>query len=240
MRASRNHVEDTAGDGESVSVRQGGLVGTTLGVGPTSSPRNAGPNSMLSACTGRAAGPAGGRPDEGMTRRPPWPPTVTTAAGSHLPQSVHGEEGGSPIVHARSTKSDGFPPDAEDWRERREREESRTDWMVVKRSFARTALSHRICTGIPQRRLGFLRAELASPWMAQQDSRPGCVNAAAMSGCVPRAAGRAKAAVITDGKGRPFATPSYGTSASSTPSRSVARRDGHPARWTPSLRRSHP
>ncbi|SOE24952.1 hypothetical protein SAMN05442782_1627 [Streptomyces sp. OK228] len=50
---------------------------------------------------------------------------------------------------------------------------------------------------------------------------PGCVNAAAMSGCVPRPAGWPKAAVITDEKGRTFATPSYGTSASSTPSRSV-------------------
>ncbi|KPI01771.1 hypothetical protein OK006_7960 [Actinobacteria bacterium OK006] len=100
--------------------------------------------------------------------------------------------------------------------------------MVVKRSFARTALSHRICTGIYQRRLGFFSAELASPWMAQQDSRPGCVNAAAMSGCVPRAAGRAKAAVITDEKGRAFATPAL--------RRAVhrlglfAHRDGHPAR----------
>ena len=38
-------------------------------------------------------------------------------------------------------------------------------------TLARTALSHRICTGIPRRRLGALIAELASPWLAQQDSR---------------------------------------------------------------------
>lgn len=55
--------------------------------------------------------------------------------------------------------------------ERREGKESRTDWMVVKRSFARTALAHRICTGISQRRLDFLSAELASRWMAQQGSQ---------------------------------------------------------------------
>lgn len=36
---------------------------------------------------------------------------------------------------------------------------------------ARTALSHRICTGVSRRRLGALIAELASPWIAQQDSR---------------------------------------------------------------------
>ncbi|MGW0632578.1 hypothetical protein ACWD27_40480, partial [Streptomyces sp. NPDC002758] len=42
----------------------------------------------------------------------------------------------------------------------REREESRTGWVVVKRSLARTALSHRICTGISRRRLGALIAEL--------------------------------------------------------------------------------
>ncbi len=44
-------------------------------------------------------------------------------------------------------------------------------WMVVKQSFARTAVSHRICTGISQCRLGFPSAELASRWMAEQDSR---------------------------------------------------------------------
>jgi DDE superfamily endonuclease/Helix-turn-helix of DDE superfamily endonuclease len=32
-------------------------------------------------------------------------------------------------------------------------------------------LSHRICTGLPRRRLGRLIAELAGPWMAQQESR---------------------------------------------------------------------
>ncbi|GAA2216780.1 hypothetical protein ACFY2R_10480 [Micromonospora olivasterospora] len=32
-------------------------------------------------------------------------------------------------------------------------------------------LSHRICTGIPRRRLGKLIAELADPWTAQQESR---------------------------------------------------------------------
>jgi len=35
----------------------------------------------------------------------------------------------------------------------------------------RTALSHRICTGIPRRRLGKLIAELTDPWTAQQESR---------------------------------------------------------------------
>ncbi|MFB7577333.1 transposase family protein [Streptomyces sp. NPDC056165] len=45
--------------------------------------------------------------------------------------------------------------------------------MVVKRSLARTALSHRICTGISRRRLGALIAELASPWMAREESRLG-------------------------------------------------------------------
>ncbi|MBV9022418.1 MAG: transposase [Streptomycetaceae bacterium] len=37
--------------------------------------------------------------------------------------------------------------------------------------WARTALSHRICTGIPRRRLGKLIAELAQPWTARQESR---------------------------------------------------------------------
>lgn len=36
---------------------------------------------------------------------------------------------------------------------------------------ARTALSHRIFTGIPRRRLAKLIAELAEPWTAQQESR---------------------------------------------------------------------
>ena len=37
--------------------------------------------------------------------------------------------------------------------------------------WARAALSHRICTGIPRRRLGKLIEELAGPWLAQQESR---------------------------------------------------------------------
>jgi hypothetical protein len=37
--------------------------------------------------------------------------------------------------------------------------------------WARTALSHRICTGIPRRRLGALIEELAPAWQAQQESR---------------------------------------------------------------------
>jgi hypothetical protein len=36
---------------------------------------------------------------------------------------------------------------------------------------ARTALSHRICTGLPRRRLGKLIAELAGPWTAQREGR---------------------------------------------------------------------
>ena len=36
---------------------------------------------------------------------------------------------------------------------------------------ARTALSHRIFTGIPRRRLAKLIAELADPWVSQQESR---------------------------------------------------------------------
>ncbi|MER6075964.1 transposase family protein [Streptomyces sp. NPDC001817] len=45
--------------------------------------------------------------------------------------------------------------------------------MGVKRSLARTALSHRICTGISRGRLGELIAELAGPWMAREESRLG-------------------------------------------------------------------
>jgi hypothetical protein len=41
----------------------------------------------------------------------------------------------------------------------------------VTSGWARTALSHRICTGIPRRRLAKLIAELADPWTAQQESR---------------------------------------------------------------------
>lgn len=43
--------------------------------------------------------------------------------------------------------------------------------MVVKTGWARTALSHRICTGLPRHRLGKLITELAAPWQAQQESR---------------------------------------------------------------------
>jgi DDE superfamily endonuclease len=41
----------------------------------------------------------------------------------------------------------------------------------VKSRWARAALSHRICTGLPRRRLGKLIEELADPWLAQQESR---------------------------------------------------------------------
>jgi hypothetical protein len=41
----------------------------------------------------------------------------------------------------------------------------------VKSRWARTALSHRICTGIPRRRLAKLITELAAPWQAQQESK---------------------------------------------------------------------
>jgi DDE superfamily endonuclease/Helix-turn-helix of DDE superfamily endonuclease len=41
----------------------------------------------------------------------------------------------------------------------------------VTSGWARTALSHRICTGIPRRRRAKLIAELADPWTAQQESR---------------------------------------------------------------------
>ena len=37
--------------------------------------------------------------------------------------------------------------------------------------WARTALSHRICTGLPRHRLGKLITELALPWQAQHQSR---------------------------------------------------------------------
>ena len=37
--------------------------------------------------------------------------------------------------------------------------------------WARAALSHRICTGIPRRRLGTLIEELAPAWLARQESR---------------------------------------------------------------------
>jgi hypothetical protein len=43
--------------------------------------------------------------------------------------------------------------------------------MIVTSGWARTALSHHICTGIPRRRLGKLVAELAGPWVAGQESR---------------------------------------------------------------------
>ena len=37
--------------------------------------------------------------------------------------------------------------------------------------WARAALSHRLCTGLPRRKLGKLIEELAQPWLAQQESR---------------------------------------------------------------------
>jgi hypothetical protein len=40
----------------------------------------------------------------------------------------------------------------------------------VSSRWARAALSHRICTGIPRRRLGKLIGELAPAWLAQQES----------------------------------------------------------------------
>jgi hypothetical protein len=43
--------------------------------------------------------------------------------------------------------------------------------LIVTSGWARTALSHRIFTGIPRRRLAKLIAELADPWTAQQESR---------------------------------------------------------------------
>jgi len=43
--------------------------------------------------------------------------------------------------------------------------------MIVTSRPGRTALSHRIFTGIPRRRLAKLVAELAGPWTAQQESR---------------------------------------------------------------------
>jgi DDE superfamily endonuclease/Helix-turn-helix of DDE superfamily endonuclease len=43
--------------------------------------------------------------------------------------------------------------------------------VIVTSRWARTALSHRICTGIPRRRLAKLIAELAQPWLDQQQSR---------------------------------------------------------------------
>ncbi|MDQ1005690.1 hypothetical protein QFZ82_000174 [Streptomyces sp. V4I23] len=41
----------------------------------------------------------------------------------------------------------------------------------MKRSLARTALSHRICTGISRNQLGKIIAELAGPWMARENAR---------------------------------------------------------------------
>jgi hypothetical protein len=43
--------------------------------------------------------------------------------------------------------------------------------MIVTSGWARAALSHRICTGIPRRRLSKLIAELAEPWTAREESR---------------------------------------------------------------------
>jgi hypothetical protein len=45
------------------------------------------------------------------------------------------------------------------------------DDQDVSSGWARAALSHRICTGPPRRRLGKLIAGLAGPWAAQQESR---------------------------------------------------------------------
>ena len=42
---------------------------------------------------------------------------------------------------------------------------------LVSSKWARAALSHRICTGLPRRKLGKLIEELAQPWLAQQESR---------------------------------------------------------------------
>ena len=41
----------------------------------------------------------------------------------------------------------------------------------MRSGWARAALSHRICTGIPRRRLGRLIEELAPAWLARQESR---------------------------------------------------------------------
>jgi hypothetical protein len=41
----------------------------------------------------------------------------------------------------------------------------------VSSGWARAALSHRICTGLPRRKLGKMIEELAQPWLAQQESR---------------------------------------------------------------------
>jgi len=41
----------------------------------------------------------------------------------------------------------------------------------VSSGWARAALSHRICTGLPRRKLGKLIEELAQPWLAQQESQ---------------------------------------------------------------------
>lgn len=43
--------------------------------------------------------------------------------------------------------------------------------VVVTQYLARTALSHRICTGLSRRRLGALISELATPWMASEAGR---------------------------------------------------------------------
>jgi hypothetical protein len=52
-----------------------------------------------------------------------------------------------------------------------ERQTAAQDHEDVSSPWARAALSHRICTGLPRRRLGKLIIELARPWMAQQESR---------------------------------------------------------------------
>jgi hypothetical protein len=49
-------------------------------------------------------------------------------------------------------------------------QEAAQDHEDVSSPWARAALSHRICTGLPRRRLGGLIEELAPGWLAQQES----------------------------------------------------------------------
>src|SRR5579863_4850097 len=53
----------------------------------------------------------------------------------------------------------------------RERERPRGTIVMCRQNGPRTALSHRICTGIGRRKLGKLIEELAPLWLAQQESR---------------------------------------------------------------------
>jgi hypothetical protein len=57
--------------------------------------------------------------------------------------------------------------------------------LYVSSGWPRAALSHRICTGMPRRRLGTLIAELAPAWVAQQESRLRVRRGGA--GCAPKA-----------------------------------------------------